>query len=471
MNAPYLPDLLLLATGVAVLLVDAGRRDEEGALCGRVAMAGCALVVAALFLTWPRESAGWPTYVLGPHEYRWRLFFTVTLLFTQWFSTAYFRGDEESAYGGRPALTRPGAFHALLLFCTTGMFALVSARDLLTLFVALELATLPLFALAGFQSRQNDGVEAASKLVVTAGLAVALNLFGISLLYGASGGLSYAALAAAAAHPGPALWLGTLLVFGGLAFKISAVPFQMWAPDVYEGAPTPVTAFLSVASKAAGLAALAVLFFGPLDALRARFYPVLATAAVITMSAGNLGAIRQTRMRRFIAYSSIAQAGYFLLAFTGAADRGRNALMFNLWVYGAANLALFYVMRSCGPRRKETLRMFRGLSLERPGLALLLLLSLFSLAGLPPLAGFLGKFQLFSVAAAGGHYPLVFIALANAVVSLYYYLQPVREAYISAADPDLPAMGRLGWFDTVPLWVLGAAVALLAVWPGPFLGR
>jgi NADH-quinone oxidoreductase subunit N len=346
------------------------------------------------------------------------------------------------------------------------MFALVSARDLLTFFLGLELATLPLFALAGFQARAAESVEAAAKLMILAGMATAINLFGISLLYGASGGLGFAQLALAAANPSPLLGLGAFLVFGGLAFKLAVVPFQMWAPDVYEGSPTPVTAFLSVGSKAAGLAAMAALFFGPLNALRPGFFPIFATAAVASMVVGNLGAMRQENMRRFLAYSSIAQAGYFLLAFTGDAGRGQSALWFNLLVFGAANFALFFVIASIGPKRPETMPSFRGLSAEKPGLALLLLLSLFSLAGLPPLAGFLGKFLVISVAAAEKHYWLVFVALGNAVWSLYYYLRPVLEAYVSQPEtPPLPSVPGLTWPRALPLWILAAAVLLLGIWP------
>ncbi len=463
---PVLPDLLLLATGVAVLVADARARDEDGKICGRLAAIGTVCVLAALLFTRSSVSGGWSTYAVTPQGFWWRLIFTLALFFTQILSAGYFDNGPDSV-GARHAVPpqSPGAFHALLLFCVLGMFVLVSARELLTFFLGLELATLPLFALAGFQSRSGESVEAASKLMVMAGMATALNLFGLSLLYGAAGNLSFDGLALAASRPSRLLELGALLLFGGIGFKISLVPLQMWAPDVYEGAPTPVTAFLSVGSKAAGLAAMAALFFGPLDALRLGFYPVFAVAAVASMVAGNLGAMRQHNARRFMAYSSIAQAGYFLLAFTGDSARGQSALLFNLFVYGAATLAFFFALRATGPKRVEEMGAFRDLSREKPGAALLLLLSMFSLAGIPPLAGFLGKFQLFSVAMREKHYALVFIAVANSVLSLYYYLRPVKEAYV--ANPEFrPPLPRLGFAGSLPLWILALAVVLLGLWPG-----
>ena len=343
------------------------------------------------------------------------------------------------------------------------MFALVSGRDLVTFFLGLELATLPLFALAVFPSRSEDAVESAAKLLVGAGLATALNLFGLSLLYGAAGTLSFHGLESASLSASPGMRLGALLVFGGVGFKIAMFPFHMWAPDVYEGAPTPVAAFLSVGSKAAGLAALSALFLGPLDALRPSLVPAFSVAAAASMLAGNLGAMRQNHVRRFAGYSSVAQAGYFLLAFTGAAAPGRSALLFNLFAYGASVFAFFFALRATGPRFPEDMRAFRGLSAEKPWAALLLLLSMFSLAGIPPLAGFLGKFQLFSVSLGAGHAVLVSIAVANSVLSLFYYLRPVKEAYL--ADPETGPPPRLGLRASLPLWILGAAMLVLGLWP------
>ncbi len=457
----FLPDILLLVTAIVVLLVDARQKKEEGIGPLPIAMGGSLLVLVSLFLNWPESTETWLTYEATSNGFWWRVIFVLALLGVQWLSRNYF---QITGMGNRAILNRPGAFHALLLFCTFGMFVLVSSQDLLTFFIGLELATLPLFALVGFQSRSGGSVEAASKLMVLAGMATALNLFGISFLFGACGSLRFDILIAAALHPTPLLHLGALLVFGGLGFKLAVVPFQMWAPDVYEGAPTPVTAFLSVGSKAAGLAAMATVFFGPLDGLRRGLYPLFAIVAIASMIAGNLGAMRQENLRRFLAYSSIAQAGGFMLAFTGDGTRGLSALLFNLFVYGAANLTFFFTLNSLGGRPEEMFS-FRGLSKEKPVLAVVLLLTMFSLAGIPPLAGFLGKFQLFSVAIGSHHYVLVLLALANAVWALYYYLRPVREAYAMEEGFAQTRLSKLGWGISLPLGMLSVMLVVLGVFP------
>jgi NADH-quinone oxidoreductase subunit N len=269
---------------------------------------------------------------------------------------------------------------------------------------------------------------------------------------------------AATTVPGePLLWGGLVFVAGGLGFKLAMAPLHMWAPDVYQGAPTPVAAFLSVATKAAAVAAAAALFLGPLDAVRPGLAGFFMAAAVLSMAAGNLGAMRQTDLRRFIAYSSIAQVGYMLVGLVGDAGAARIGLVYNLLVYGATSFALFFIMGVIGKEGPETVPALRGLGRRHPGLAALLALAMFSLAGIPPLAGFLGKFLLFNAAAQEGHYILVAIAVGNAVVSFYYYMMLVKEAYIAEPGPA-PAIA-LGLWRSLALWGLAAALIVLGVCP------
>ena len=279
----------------------------------------------------------------------WKLVFTLAAFGTVLLSRPYFRPGGNA----RGALSKPGAFFALLLLCTQGMFALVSATDLLTFYLGLELATLPIFALAAFQTKDADSVEAGSKYVLMGGLSSALLLFGMSFLYGAAGSLDFHALALAArsAPNEPVLWGGVIFLLGGLGFKLAMFPLHMWAPDVYQGAPTPVMAFLSVASKAAAVAALAIVFLGPLDGLRPALVPFFSLAAVLSMAAGNLGAMRQSNLRRFVAYSSVAQVGYMLVAMLGDARAALHALQYNLIVYGATSFALYFIMGVIGKGR------------------------------------------------------------------------------------------------------------------------
>ena len=254
-----------------------------------------------------------------------------------------------------------------------------------------------------------------------------------------------------------------MFLAGGIGFKLAMAPLHMWAPDVYQGAPTPVAAFLSVGSKAAAVAAAAALFLGPLDAVRPGLAPFLMAGAVLSMLAGNLGAMRQSDLRRFIAYSSIAQVGYMLVGLVGDAGAARTGLQYNLLAYGATSFALFFIVAVIGKERPEAIPSLRGLSRRHPGLALLLVLAMFSLAGVPPLAGFLGKFLLFSAAAQDGHYLLVGVAVANAVFSFYYYMRLVKEAYASE-DAPAPALA-LGVRRTLFLWGLSAALIVLGVCP------
>jgi len=467
---PFLPELLMLGACFAVLGVDmarpggASRAGAPGASF-HVAWAGLALVLAALvFLPGGIGSGGARLggYAATAQAGLWKQIFAAAALATVLLSRPYFLAGGSA----RGMLTRPGAYYGLLALCTSGMFALVSARDLLTFYLGLELATLPLYALAAFQPGDSGSAEAGAKYILFGGLSSALSLFGLSFLYGAAGGLGLDALAQAAeAAPDDALLLaGTCFLLGGLGFKLSMAPLHMWAPDVYEGAPTPVMAFLSVGSKAAAVGALAALFFGPLDPLRGRLDAFFAAAAVLTMTVGNLGAMRQRGLRRFIAYSSIAQAGYMLVALAGDGAAARAALLFNLAVYGATGFALYFVMSLVGRARPETLDSLRGLSRRSPGLAALLALSMFSLAGIPPLAGFLGKFLIFSSAAREGEYALVVAALANAVASFYYYMRPVKEAYL--AEPGAPeAPLRLSAGEKAWGWILGALLLLLGTTP------
>jgi NADH-quinone oxidoreductase subunit N len=458
---PYLPDVALLALGLLILAADlAGEHSRKPF---HVAWIGLLAISALLCVCRPEGALPFGGYGATWGGTVWKQIFTWSALGAVLVSRPYF------APGGnaRGTLARPGAFFALLILCVQGMFALVSARDLLTFFLGLELATLPLYALAAFQPRDDASAEAGAKYVLMGGFSSALTLFGISFLYGATGRLDFASLSLAAQAGTPALWAGVFFLLGGLGFKLAMAPFHMWAPDVYQGAPTPVMAFLSVGSKAAAVGGAAALFLGPLDFLRPALSGVFALAAVLSMVIGNLGAMRQKDLRRFVAYSSIAQVGYMLVGFLGEPEAARIALQYNLIAYGATSFGLYYIMSVIGRHRPETLASLRGLNAQSPALAALLLMCMFSLAGIPPLAGFLGKFLLFSAAAASGHYVLIAIAVGNAAVSFYYYMQLVKAAYISAPEAGVaPVTTGMG----ARVAAVGLSALLLVIGLCPALG-
>lgn len=455
---PLLPDLALLALALLVLGIDVA--SENGKKAFHAAWIGL-LAVSILSVICGTRSVGFGSYLADPAGAVWKRIFTWAALATVLISRPYF----EAGGNLRGTLAKPGAFFALIILCVQGMFAIVSARDLLTFYIGLELATLPLYALAAFQPGDEGSVEAGAKYVLMGGFSSALTLFGISFLYGAAGRLDFTSVQSAALDGSPLLWAGVFFLLGGLGFKLAMVPLHMWAPDVYQGAPTPVMAFLSVGSKAAAVAATATLFLGPLDFLRPALGGVFTLAAALSMIVGNLGAMRQTDLRRFVAYSSIAQVGYMLVALLGDPDAARAALQYNLIAYGATSFALYYIVAAVGRGRPETIASLRGLNAQSPALAALLVLCMFSLAGIPPLAGFLGKFMLFSAAAAKGHYTIVGIAVGNAAVSFYYYMQLVKAAYISEADASgtvtTGLRGKLAAFALAALLiVLGICPAL-----------
>jgi NADH-quinone oxidoreductase subunit N len=456
---PLAADIVLSITLLAVVTADALIARPLSlrmpfALPG-LAMGG-ALLTLILLLASPAEGHTYAAYAVTPMGRWWRLAFIVLLLGVQGLTGLERRGKpvQDTSFG-----MREGAYQALLLASTLGMFILVSSREWLTFFLGLELATLPLLALTAFRPRQLPSVEAGVKLVVSAGLAMAFSVFGISLLYGSTGSLAFASFAQAV-HPsavGPAetyRLLGAFFLLGALFFKVAAVPFQMWAPDVYQGAPLPVTAYFAVVSKAAGVAALALIFFGPLAPALKPLQPSWIGLALATQLIGNLGALRLTHgqgegladFSRFVAYSSIAQAGFFLLAFFTPARMGQEALIFNVFAYGLSTLALFFFWQEAqsihavptGQTSPNRIGMdsLRGLGRRRPDLALGMALALFSLAGIPPLVGFMGKFLLFSGLAQSKHYVVLALALANTVIALYYYARWALIAYADKADSN-----------------------------------
>jgi NADH-quinone oxidoreductase subunit N len=460
---PLLPDFLLLALGLAVLSADLWSEDgDAGFHLTWMGLTGLALLL--ILGPAPTGAQAWCGYRITAASQVWKLLFTLATLATVLLSRAYFRPGGNA----RGALAKSGAFFGLLLLCTQGMFALVSADNLLIFYLGLELATMPIYALAAYQPRDAASSEAGSKYVLMGGFSSALTLFGISFLYGAAGSLGFPALETAVrmAPADPALWGGVFFLLGGIGFKLAMAPLHMWAPDVYQGAPTPVMAYLSVASKAAAVAALAALFLAPLDGLRPDLTPFFAAAAVLSMLAGNLGAMRQSDLRRFVAYSSVAQVGYMLLALLGDGEAARDALIYNLVAYGLTSFALYFIMSAIGATGPESIPGLKGLSRRHPGLAMLLVLCMFSLAGIPPLAGFLGKFLLFSAAASEGHYLLVGMAVANAVVSFYYYMLVVKAAYIdTTGKAEHPEPIRLRPMQKFAVWGLGIALVMLGICP------
>jgi NADH-quinone oxidoreductase subunit N len=337
-----------------------------------------------------------------------------------------------------------GEYFGLILLSMVGMMFLASAGELLTLYVSLELTTIPLFVLAAYRKDELKSSEAGLKYLILGGISSALLLFGISLIYGLTGTTFLKEVKTAlivrtlvTGDVGPALVLGFIFMIAGFGFKLALVPFHMWVPDVYEGAPTPITAFLSVASKAAGIAAFLRVFFRAFLIFQVDWVLLIAVLASLAMILGNIIALLQTNIKRMLAYSSIAQIGYILIGVVSASAAGASSVAFYTFVYLFANMGAFITaITFSNTTGSDEISDYAGLSRRSPSLAAMMAVFMLSLVGIPPLAGFMGKYYLFSSAIEQGYIWLVVVAILTSVVSLYYYLNVVRQMYFQTTNEN-----------------------------------
>ncbi len=329
-------------------------------------------------------------------------------------------------------------FFVLLFSSLLGMYFMISAGDFLMFYIGLELATLPVAALVAYETYKRDSAEGGVKLVLSSALASGTALLGISFLYATTGTIYFDAMAAILSSSNLAV-LGFIFFFSGLAFKISLVPFHFWTADVYQGAPISIASFLSVISKGSAVMILMIILFTVMKPLMPVWSKIIYIIAIATMFMGNLFALRQQNMKRFLAYSSIAQAGFILLGFLSNDQLGYSTIVYFLAVYIFSNLGAFGVVQALSTASgKENMDDYEGLYRTNPKLSLVMMLALFSLAGIPPLAGFFGKFFLYTAAASKGYYFLVFIAVVNATISLYYYLLVIRAMFLRKNPNAIP---------------------------------
>jgi NADH-quinone oxidoreductase subunit N len=362
---------------------------------------------------------------------------------------------------------RAGEYHLLILSSLLGMLVLASARDLVLLFVAFELMSIPLYVLAGFLKSRDDSVEAALKFFLVGSVSSAVLAYGLSFVYGATGTTDLARVAKTFSAGQPLLLLGLLAVFAGFAFKIAAFPFHMWVPDAYEAASTPFVAWLSVAPKAAGFVALFRVYFEGMGERAAAWIPMAAGLAAVTIVGGNLMALPQQNTKRLLAYSGIAHIGYMLVGFAAASASGMAMVLFYLVAYVFGNMGAFLVVEAVArSERSESTAALRGLAQRSPLLALAMLLFLLSLGGIPFVAGFWAKLYVFWSAAAAGLYWLVLVASVLTVVALFYYLVVAKRMYIEA---PAASAGRIRPSAPLALAVILCALGVVAlgVYPKP----
>jgi len=360
----------------------------------------------------------------------------------------------------------PGEYYFLILCAVLGMMIMAGGIDLITIFIGLETMAVSFYILAGFIKPNQRSNEAAVKYFLLGAFSLGILLYGMSLMYGLSGTTNLRQMAGLLTRGDERVTLAVILVAAGVGFKIAAVPFHMWAPDVYEGAPTPVTAFLSVGSKAASFAMLLRIFREGLPAMNEDWRLLFEVLSIVTMTVGNFAALTQSNLKRMLAYSSIAHAGYVLMGVVAGTQRGVTAMLIYLLIYSFMQLGAFSVIVYL--RRRDVvgdeLKDFSGLHFRSPWAAFAMLLFMLSLGGIPPTAGFMGKLWLFGAAIDAGYYWLAFIAVLNSAVSLYYYVRVVVFMYIKSeragSEPLMtPALG-------VALGVAVLGTIVLGVYPG-----
>ena len=427
--ASILPEILILIVGILLLVIEPFWKEEQRRNVGWLTAGGllAAMVISLLF-----GQPGEPTTTLGGMvRFDWLGFFFKQLFMFAGAATALLLMDNEKV-GHR------GEGYLLLLASLIGMNLMAASADLVMLYLAIETTSIPLYVLSGFMLADEKSTEAGFKYLLFGALTSSVMLYGFSLLFGFAGTTDLYELAGMfnAGTLSPAVAFGVLaLILVGLGFKVSVVPFHFWAPDVYEGAPTPVAGFLSTASKAAGFAVLVRLFFvifpDPALDLARGWAMTLAVIAAVTMTVGNLLALPQTNIKRLIAFSSVSHAGYALIGVVALSQLGAASVVFYLAAYIATNLLAFgIVMAFSRVTGLEDLKDYSGMSRRSPWLALMMLAAFLSLAGMPPFAGFVAKVFVFAAGIQAGYVWLVIIGILNSIIGVYYYLNAMKYVYL-----------------------------------------
>lgn len=359
-------------------------------------------------------------------------------------------------------------FFTIIIFALLGMMVLSSANDLITLYIGLELMSISFIILTAFDRTNIKSTEAGTKYVLLSAMSSAVLLYGMSMLYGVSGSVTFPDIISflKTGHSQPLVILACIMIIAGFAFKISAVPFHMWSPDIYEGAPTPVTAFLAGGSNVAGFSVLIRLLMQLMDASFGNIVILIVCLSVLSMIIGNIIAIPQTNIKRMLAYSGIAHAGYILLGLVVHTKMGISAMMYYLMLYVFANIGAFSsVIAFSSVSGKEDIKDFGGMWKRSPFLAATLMISLLSLAGIPPAAGFIGKFYLLSEVVKSGNLWIAFLTMGMSVVSIYYYISVIKILVIGEATDNSPIKIPLSLKAGMAISM--AATLIMGVYPGP----
>jgi NADH-quinone oxidoreductase subunit N len=472
---PVLPAAILAVFGMAALVVDlfelgrtrGPREDEEGTpiMAPYVSLVGVALALGAVVWQGLRLPVAGGEYFNGMISLDgFGVFLSgvvlVGTLLTLLLTIGYCRRHD----------IHLAEYYHLILMAAIGMLIMVQAHNLMMIFAGLELMSISVYVLTGFRRTRMRAVEGALKYFVMGAFSTGFFLYGMALVYGATGSLDLGGIRDAISTPpaGPVLLAGVALLVVGFGFKVALVPFHMWSPDVYEGAPAPITGFMATGVKIAGFAAFVRVFMSTFDGLADQWVTVLWALAVLTMFVGNIAAIRQDDIKRMLAYSSIAHAGYLLVALVAHSDLGIAAFLFYLAAYTLMTLGAFGIVIVLGEKGTENTsiqRDYAGIAWRHPLLAAAMALFMFSLTGIPPTAGFVGKFAILSAAVRAGHVPLAVLLVLASVISAYFYLKVVVSMYMWTSD-RAPIRSRVPAMAAIALLILVVGVLGLGIFPG-----
>lgn len=458
----YLPELILLIWACAVLVLDLVlRRRQHLVLAGFSLMGVIAALLACLPLVGVTVTTFSGMYALDGFSLFFKVLFLLVAALTILISPRYLLIENIPA----------GEYYALVLFSTIGMMIMAAGVDLLAIYLGLELMSLSIYALAGFVRGNPKSIEAALKYFLMGSFSSGILLYGLALLYGLTGTTQLAAMAEPMAKVGinSALLLAIVLLIGGFGFKIAAVPFHMWAPDVYEGAPHSVVGFISVGSKAAAFAGIMRIFLLALGPSKAQWEPLLWAISVLSMLIGTIVAISQSNIKRMLAYSSIASAGYMLIGIITGTEIGLASVLVYAMAYVFMNIGAFalVVLLCRRGERGDTIEEFTGLARVSPVASASLVIFFLSLTGIPPTAGFVGKFYLFASAIQTGYIGLAVIGVISSAISLYYYFSVVMSMYMQEAPKEHGLAPTPGLAAALLLMVV--ATLLFGIFPGSLI--
>ncbi len=450
-----MPMLIVTLSAVVTMVAEAFRPRNERVPMGMLGIIGLIGATAASILLWNRDATAFGVVRAD----NFSLFIDITLclvgILTILFSSDVIEREELPA----------GEYYALTLFAIAGMMLMATATDLLVIFLALEILSLAVYVLTGIRRSSAAGSEAAFKYFLLGAFSSAFFLYGIAITFALSGSTRLDRVAQAVAEygggqPGPLVLVAMGLLLVGFAFKVSAVPFHMWTPDAYQGAPTVVTGFMSTGVKAAAFAAFVRVFLSAFGAVKHDWQPILWVIAVATMVIGTVVGVAQTNVKRMLAYSSIAHAGYLLIGLISASSTGKAAVLFYLLSYAVTNLGAFGIVALLSTRTNphDEIRDFTGLWYERPGLAALMTVFLLSLGGFPPTAGFIGKWYIFAAAVQEGYFWLAIIGVLTSVISVFFYLRIVVMMYMTDTKRAEVPTGTVS-----PLATAGLALAVVGI--------